>query len=154
MKITLTKEEIKNAELVAGHRRKEDIQKGYKVAWGQSNDPDKIMRDMIEGSYYEAAVCKFLQLPYTKGVLRGDDAGRYQVRGTTYPNGRLILHPEDHDSKIYILVVGEVPEFTLYGWILGVDGKKDEYWDDPAGGRPAFFVPQSVLNKDIGSLKT
>jgi hypothetical protein len=27
------------------------------------------------------------------------------------------------------------------GFLKAVEGKIDKYWSDPAGGRPAFFVP-------------
>ena len=31
----------------------------------------------------------------------------------------------------------------------GGDGKQREYWKDPAGGRPAYFVPQSAWTADV-----
>jgi hypothetical protein len=43
------------------------------------------------------------------------------------------------------LVTGLAPVFILRGWIWGREGKRDEWWTDPACGRPAFFVPQNAL---------
>ena len=37
------------------------------------------------------------------------------------------------------------------GWILGRDGKRDEYWET-VNGRSAYWVPQAALNPDLGDL--
>lgn len=152
--VFLTEDEIAHAKKIAQLRQNESISLGYKNAYGHSTDIEKGLETNEDGCLCEAAVCKFLGIPYTKGEFRGDDAGPYQVRGTRHLNGRLILHHRDYDDKKYILVINEEPYFTLYGWIFAKDGKKEEFWTDPTNNnRPAFFVPQSELDTDVESLK-
>jgi hypothetical protein len=71
--------------------------------------------------------------------------GNVQVRSTSGHRNCLILHKTDPDDKAFVLVTGTAPNFVLRGWIWGRDGKNEEYWRDPVGGRPAYFVPQSAL---------
>jgi hypothetical protein len=79
------------------------------------------------------------------GNLGADDVGAVQVRTRSRHDYDLILHPSDPDERAFVLVTGVAPEFHIVGWIWGREGKRPEYWDDPARGRPAFFVPQRAL---------
>ena len=90
--------------------------------------------------YWTPVADKAKKVPYDVGVLTG-----VQVRHTQLPDGRLLLHPEDSDWDTFVLVTGKLPTFVLVGWIYGVDGKKLEWWADPNGNRPCYFVPQSAL---------
>lgn len=74
----------------------------------------------------------------------GDVAGGLSVRWTERPNGSLILHPEDPDELIGVLVVGVAPEQRVAGWIPVADGKREELWRTDVR-YPAFFVPQRLL---------
>ncbi len=145
MIVTLTEEEILNVEEQAIVSMSDVLKNDRKPAWGQSTDRVKQFAQNREGRFYEAAVCKFQGIPYVCSLF-GIDAGKYEVRGTKYKNGRLILHPTDKDNAIYILVVGQVPTFNLVGWIAGKNGKQDKFLDDPVGGRLAYFVPQEELS--------
>jgi len=100
----------------------------------------------IEGAAGELAVAKTLGI-YWPGVgrLGGPDVGTLQVR-TARPGGRLIVHPSDADTDVFILVTGYLPEFTVQGWLYGHEAKNNAYWDDPTGTeRDAFFVPAHAL---------
>ena len=105
----------------------------------------------IEGCCGEMVAAKALGVFWSgsHGQLRVPDiGGRFQVRTRclrTKQSNSLILHPDDSDDAIFLLVLGTVPSYTVAGWIKGVDGKRPEFWADPAGGRPAFFVPPSAL---------
>lgn len=103
----------------------------------------------IESCGAEYAAAKVLDChwqPYAENphTLVGD-VGEYQVRSTWRPDGRLILHDADADESVFVLVTGRVPTFVVVGFILGRDGKDERYLFD-GDGRPAFFVPQPVLN--------
>jgi hypothetical protein len=100
----------------------------------------------IEGACAEKAAAKSLGNYWFDGADGKTDVGPYQVRHTTVEHGRLVLHPEDKDDEIFILVVGRAPTFRIVGWCLGRDGKNPSYWSDPTGGRPAFFVPNNALH--------
>lgn len=58
----------------------------------------------------------------------------------------LIVQLDDVDHKNYWLVTIQNKEIRIHGWIHHSDCAKDEYIKDPAGGRRAYFVPQSALN--------
>ena len=102
----------------------------------------------IESCGAEMAVAKVLGL-YWQSVVRntedvnGDVSG-VEVRSTTHPQGRLILHDADKDDAPYVLVRGQFPSYELIGWIKGRDGKREEYWFN-GDGRAAYFVPDSEL---------
>lgn len=104
----------------------------------------------IEGCLGEMALAKFLGKYWSgKGVFRGGDVGDYQVRTRSKDYYELIIHPNDPDGAVFWLVCGINGTYTIKGWIIGRDGKKKEYWKDPAGNRPAYFVPQHVLNSPL-----
>jgi hypothetical protein len=63
----------------------------------------------------------------------------------------IIQRNEDLDKK-FVLVTIECQETLIHGWALGRDCMREEFWADPARGRPAYFVPQNYL-QDMGSLK-
>lgn len=127
-------------------RQVENIKKGVKPAYGAGNEKD--WQYGIEGAMGEFALAKYLGVFWHgKGKMWGDDVGSYQVRTSSRNNGDLILHPKDDDEKIYWLVTGLNGKYWIRGYIKAKDGKLDKWWRDPAGDRPAFFVPQSELIK-------
>lgn len=145
IKITLNQEELKNVE-VQFKASLSDAQNNHrKNVYGHSDNEEKAKATSKEGRFYEAVVCKFEGKPYVFRYF-GVDTGKYEVRGTRYSYGKLLLHPKDRDEQIFILVTGLPPTFCLVGWIKGKDGKNPKFWSDPVGGRPAFFVPQTSLN--------
>jgi len=127
-------------------RQVENIKKGVKPAYGAGNEKD--WQYGIEGAMGEFALAKYLGVFWHgKGKMWGDDVGTYQVRTSSRLNGDLILHPKDDDEKTYWLVTGLNGNYWIRGYIKAKDGKKEQWWRDPAGDRPAFFVPQSELIK-------
>jgi hypothetical protein len=104
----------------------------------------------IEGAGAELAVAKATGL-FWEAVVKNPDAlpgdvGEVQVRSTTRPDGRLIVHREDPDDTLFIFVTGKLPEYTIRGAIPSTAAKDEKFWADPAKGRPAFFVPHGALS--------
>ena len=94
------------------------------------------------------AVAKYKNVYWSKGNLGDKDVGEYQVRTSSHPKARLILHPYDDDNDKFYSVIGANGKYNIVGWIMALDGKKEEYWEDPTGhGRYAFFVPTNALEK-------
>ena len=75
----------------------------------------------------------------------GDIGLGLQVRHTTYPTGKLILHSTDNDEHIFFLVTGLFPKYRVAGCIKAMDGKLQKYWKSLEKNRPAFVVPQDDL---------
>ena len=128
------------------HRRKGDKHKwNATIAGGWERD--------IEGACAEKFAAKTLGLYWFDGVGGATDIGPCQVRHTPHLDGRLMLHPEDKDDEIFILVVGRAPAFELVGWCFGHEGKQQDYWSDPTGAdRPAFFVPRVGVLRSVEEL--
>ncbi len=143
--VTLSTFEIMQAALVGVMRQCQNIRAGRVDAHGASNKMGWQLH--IEGACGEMAVAKHFGIFWNGNIgnLRADDVGDLQVRTRSRHNYDLILHPSDPDDKAFILVTGVCPGYQLRGWILGSAGKKPEFWKDPAGGRPAFFVPTEQL---------
>lgn len=110
----------------------------------------------IEGACAEVAVAKHLNIFWDGSIntFKLPDVGEFQVKHTQYGNGSLIIRKEHDPGFFYILVTGTHPIFTIQGFILGGEGKKDEYLSNPNNTKDgeAFFVPQKVLT-DVDDLK-
>lgn len=128
-------------------RQVENVKNGKKQRFGATSDSD--WQRNIEGALGEMALAKYFNIYWSgKGVMGAGDVDDHEVRTSHYDTARLILHPDDKDNKKYWLVTGINGTYMIRGWILGIRGKQQQYWDDPLNGRPAFFVPQ----KDLHSL--
>lgn len=103
----------------------------------------------IEGACGEKAFAKFCGIYWSGAIgdLKADDVGYFQVRTNSRDNGDLILHYNDPDDRIFVLLTGLAPTYTIQGWLWGGEGKNDCWWREsaPGKGRSAFFVPQTAL---------
>ena len=144
MNITLTNYEMKMAGFVAVQREADTLFDKKQPRWGQT---ENIWQAMVEGTLAEYAVAKALDICWDGGVgtFTLPDAGPFQVRHTERANGKMLLHPSDKDDEICVLVVGNYGTYTLHGWAVIGDVKLPEYWWDPKGGRPCYFVPREAL---------
>lgn len=138
VRVRLTSGEMMQAALVGVMRHVGNLKRGRQDAHGYAGDG---WAAHIEGACGELALAKALGL-YWSGALefRADDVGRLQVRTRSRHDYDLIVHPEDPDDRPFVLVTGKAPDFRVGGWIMGRDAKRQAWWADPAGGRPAFFV--------------
>ena len=146
--VTLSIPELRHAAYLGIDRYIRAIANDRSPLWGQGhNDPAA----HILGAWGECVVARAIDCYWSETLGHPDggdaDVGAFHVRTAPDPKYRLILHPEDHDSAPYVLVVIErLPSFRVAGWCYGSDGKQEKFWGDPAGtGRHAFFVPQSAL---------
>lgn len=147
VEVQLTEEEIAEANRIAYQRQKQNLEKGREDRYGA--DPDEGMTLHRRGAQGEKAVSKWLGVEWDGNIgnLEAADVGVLEVRTTEYQDGALILHPEDNDDSIFILVTEEYPIYRIRGWIRGSSGKSNEFWEDRSGGgRHAYFVPQNRLN--------
>jgi len=143
-KIRLSYKEMLIGAQIGIMRRVQSMKRGYTHAHGRP-DNDDWQRD-IEGALGEMALAKYLNLYWVGGEVCAVDVGDFEVRTTVRPNGRLILHPKDDDTRYFWLVTGINGVYEIKGHILASEGKRDEYWSDPTGRqRHAYFVPQSAL---------
>jgi hypothetical protein len=126
-------------------RQIQNLKAGRKDRYGASTVDGWSLH--MQGALGELVVAKLTGRFWSGAVgdLKADDVGELQVRTSEGLNNRLILHPSDPDDRAFVLVLGAPPTFKVPGWIMGRDGKNDDFFSDPRGDRPAFFVPQHVL---------
>lgn len=139
---------------IAAMRMTRNMRDGRRERYGAAGTEGPFERHLF-GCYGEMAVAKRFNL-FWAGTFGDFDAvdvgGKVQVRATARPDRRLILHDDDDDAHPFVLALAhDLPNIVLRGWLFARDGKRKEFWDDPQGGRPAFFVPQSAL-LDIAQL--
>ena len=146
MKIELTQSQIFQGALLGIMRQAQNIVKQRKGRYG-ADDDDKDWQKHIEGCLGEIVVAQYLGIFWDGklGVIAPGDVGKIEVRTTPGENNRLIVQHKDPDEAKIVLLTGKNGTYQLRGWIYGKAGKNDTYWTDPAGGRPAFFVPQKHL---------
>ncbi len=149
MTLTLSYAEMWQAASVGIMRQIGNLKRNRKPRHGCR--ADDVWNIHIEGACAEFAVAKVMGHFWSGAIddLGADDAGPLQVRHTPLVEGRLIIHPTDRDDRAYVLVRGAAPCMEIAGWIMGADAKRQEWWDDPTGGRPAFFVPASALHSMV-----
>ena len=150
MFVSIDTVEFKTAIEVASHRAIQSIVRNNKDSLSKKNWLDNLNTHIV-GCIGELAVAKALHITWDKSVgtykKQADLSDNIEVRHRTNPEWQLIVRDNDDDNKIYILSRGMPPSvIEIVGWIYGHMGKKEEYKKDPGGyGRPAYFVPDNVL---------
>lgn len=149
IQVGLTWPEVITASFVGVQRRVLSMKRGSVPAHGYADDSQAFDQD-IQAACSEMAVAKALRIywPAVFGRIDTTDGdvgfGAIQVRSTRRDGGCLILHPEDPDEHVFVLVTGAVPHFKVHGWLRASVAKTDEFWREDTG-RPAYFVPQHRL---------
>ena len=149
--ITLRPDEIAFAERIGNARQRWNEQRRHQDAYGLSSSQAAHTNRL--GAQAEMAVARALRLPWnpiTDDPWRLDgDVGSFEIRSTTHPIGRLILHPKDCQHKAdrpFILVRCAPPTFDLVGWYRPSEGVADEWWKVYRSGGGAWYVPCDCLH--------
>lgn len=156
--VELTPEEMRRAAYIGCDRQCWALAAGAKHLnhrERQANPLDEWTQN-IHAAGAELALAKWMGIPWEPPDGPGDaDVGPYEVRWTKYDHGHLQLQPKDVEAKgdrLYYLVTGLGPRYTLRGWILGAQADNPKkYWRNPnqnakaTDPRYCFYVPQSDL---------
>ncbi len=103
------------------------------------------------GAAGEVAVASYLGLKghlfKEKEARRGSDdlPGGIDVKTRSKSRYDLIVQKHENPSKRFVLVTIENQQTLLHGWCYGHEALQEQYWTDPARGRPAYFVPKEAL---------
>lgn len=76
-----------------------------------------------------------------------DLPGDIEVKTRSRHSYDLIVQRDERPDKKLVLVTIQGETIFLHGWCVAGDVMREEFWDDPAGGRPAFFVPKQYLSE-------
>jgi hypothetical protein len=143
--VTLTADELIAAAHVGVMRRARALDKGRQHRHGYDGADNWSVH--IEAAGAELAFAKAVNRYWADSPApdyHGDVGKRTQVRHTLRAGGCLIAHPDDPDDYALILVTGQLPVFSVRGWLWGRECKREQWWRTDTG-RPAFFVPQDAL---------
>jgi hypothetical protein len=153
--VHLTPEEIEAATQEGRARHANARAQGFQHNAGF--EPKGATED-VNGRAAEIAVAKLLGVFPGVFDLQQDSANRHdgdvahhEVRHTHLEHGRLIIRPRDPDDRVYVLVVGTMPDLRIVGWIRGAEAKQQSWWMAPNERPGAYFVPQDALH-DIADL--
>ena len=119
---------------------------------------DKALEVHLLGAAGEMAVASYMGLKehlYTeKEARRGSDdlPGGIDVKTRSKHKYDLLVQRNENPSRKFVLVTIQDQKTLIHGWAFGEDCMKEQFWADPARGRPAYFVPQSEL-RSMESLK-
>jgi hypothetical protein len=118
---------------------------------------DKALEIHLLGAAGEVAVASYLGLKghlfKEKEAKRGsDDLPGIDVKTRSKASYDLIVQKREDPKKKFVLVTIENQQTLLHGWCYGEEAMQEQYWADPARGRPAYFVPKVALHS-IGSLR-
>ena len=112
---------------------------------------DKALEIHLLGAAGEVAVASYLgmkeHLFKVSEARRGsDDLPGIDVKTRSRHQYDLIVKKNENAFKKFVLVTIESQKTFLHGWCYGRDAMKEEFWADPARGRPAYFVPKEALS--------
>jgi hypothetical protein len=121
---------------------------------GRNNGPrygQKALDIHLLGAAGEMAVASHLgmkQFLYRETEARrgSDDLPGIDVKTRSRHKYDLIVQRNEDSNKKFVLVTIEKQTTLIHGWCYGKEAAVDANWADPAGGRAAYFVPQSKLH--------
>ena len=102
------------------------------------------------GAAGEVAVASYLGMKEhlfkeTEARRGSDDLPGIDVKTRSKHQYDLIVQKNENACKKFVLVTIESQKTFLHVWCYGRDAMKEEFWADPARGRPAYFVTKEHL---------
>jgi hypothetical protein len=144
IEIVLNKWEVAQAGIVGVLRQSEAIGRKLKSRAGIENP----FQAHCEGACGELAASKALNQFWGGPInnFKSADIGEsIQVRTRSRPDGDLIVRDDDNDDHYYVLVVGQAPNYVVWGFMEGREAKQEKWIKNPNGRGAAYFVPRSQL---------
>jgi len=102
------------------------------------------------GAAGEMAVASYLGMKEhlfkeTEARRGSDDLPGMDVKTRSKASYDLIVQRQEDPEKIFVLVTIENQQTLIHGWCYGKEAMQEQYWADPARGRPAYFVGKEHL---------
>jgi hypothetical protein len=145
-------EEERRLAMEEGMRRQQvNETRGLRGRNGGAWKGSKALDIHLLGAAGEVAVASYLGLKghlfKEKEARRGSDdlPGGIDVKTRSKSRYDLIVQKHENPSKRFVLVTIENQQTLLHGWCYGHEALQEQYWADPARGRPAYFVPKEAL---------
>lgn len=74
-----------------------------------------------------------------------DLPGDIEVKTRSKHSYDLLVQRDERPDKKLVLVTSQNGTVFIHGWCVAGDVMQEQFWADPAGGRPAYFVPKNNL---------
>jgi hypothetical protein len=145
-------EEERSLAMEEGMRRQGvNEAKGLRGRNGGAWKGSKALDIHLLGAAGEVAVASYLGMKEhlfkeTEARRGSDDLPGMDVKTRSRHQYDLIVQKNENACKKFVLVTIESQKTFLHGWCYGRDAMKEEFWADPARGRPAYFVPKEALS--------
>ena len=144
-------EEEKSLAMEEGMRRQGvNEAKGLRGRNGGAWKGSKALDIHLLGAAGEMAVASHLGMKdflykETQAKKGSDDLPGMDIKTRSKHSYDLIVQKQEDPRKKFVLVAIENQETLLHGWCYGHEAMKEEFWADPARGRPAYFVGKEHL---------
>ena len=152
IKFIFTDEEREMARAEGFRRQAVNEAQGLRGRNGGAWKGNKALDIHLLGAAGEVAVASYLGLKEhlfkeTEAKRGSDDLpGGIDVKTRSKASYDLIVQRQSDPNRKFVLVTIESQQTLIHGWCYGKDAMQDQFWKDPARGRPAYFVPQSALH--------
>ncbi len=147
-KVVLNSNEQKIAVLMGEQRYKTNREMGIK---NRKAGPQSVHQTEVEGVGGELAFGKAFNLYPDLSTSPGDYDFKMvdttiDVKTTPYFSGRLVVptYKKISDCDVYVLVVGEMPNYTIVGWLQSQHIINDEHLGDLGTGT-VYLAEQTEL---------
>ena len=152
IKFIFTDEEREMARAEGFRRQAVNEAQGLRGRNGGAWKGSKALDIHLLGAAGEVAVASYLGLKEhlfkETEAKRGsaDLPGGIDVKTRSKTAYDLIVQKNEPPEKKYVLVTIQNKTTLIHGWIHGERAMQEKFWADPAGGRPAYFVPKEHLH--------
>ena len=124
--------------------------KGLRGRNGGAWKGSKALDIHLLGAAGEMAVASHLGMKHllyqeTQAKKGSDDLPGMDIKTRSKHSYDLIVQKNEDPRKKFVLVTIQDKTTLIHGWCYGRDAMKEEFWADPARGRPAYFVPKEAL---------
>ena len=124
--------------------------KGLRGRNGGAWKGSKALDIHLLGAAGEMAVASYLGMKdflykETQAKRGSDDLPGMDIKTRSKHSYDLIVQKQEDPRKKFVLVTIENQKTLLHGWCYGHEAIKEEFWADPARGRPAYFVTKEHL---------
>jgi hypothetical protein len=124
--------------------------KGLRGRNGGAWKGSKALDIHLLGAAGEMAVASYLGMKpllyqETEAKRGSDDLPGIDVKTRSKHKYDLIVQKNEDPKKKFVLVTIEDKTTLIHGWCYGEEAMEEEYWADPARGRPAYFFPKEKL---------
>jgi hypothetical protein len=150
IEFVFTEEERQQAMDEGLRRQRVNEARGLRGRNGGAWKGSKALDIHLLGAAGEMAVASYLGMKEhlfkeTEARRGSDDLPNIDVKTRSKASYDLIVQKQEDPEKIFVLVTIENQQTLIWGWCYGKEAMQEQYWADPARGRPAYFVGKEHL---------